>query len=98
MKPKNPFIKIGNLLGEQESFVSGNKFFYIDSAILTDANGENPKEFKQGVRVKWFCQDTHKTYRGRIEWLIITDYGSIEVSINNPNLGRLEIDELEIIK
>lgn len=98
MKPKNSFIKIGNLLGEQQSFVSGTKFSYIDSAIITDADGRNPKEFKKDVKVKWYCQDEHKTYKGRIEWLIITEEGNVEVSIDNPNLGRLDLDELEIIK
>jgi hypothetical protein len=95
--PKNPFISISEL-GEQSKFVSGNKYWFIESASIVDALEKNKKEFKKGVKVKWTCPDTYKQFKGKIEWLIITDEGSVEVSIDNNNVGRLELDELEIIK
>lgn len=89
MKPNNTDIKISEL-GEENTFVSGTKNWRIDYA---DFEGNR---FEKGVRVSWGDPDTGKRYRGVIEWLIIYD-GKVDVSIDNPHLGRLNLEELEYL-
>jgi len=90
MKPKNPNITISEL-GEQNTFVSGNKNWRIEWA---DYKG---KRFEKGVTVKWFDTEARgkeqKEYIGKIEWLIIIDDGSVQVATDMP-LGRLDVDQI----
>lgn len=89
MKPANTDITISEL-GDQRTFVSGNKYWFIEWANF------NGITFKEGMQVKWFDEEDNEWIIGPIEWLIITDYGSVEVSIDAPAYGRLPLDELEI--
>lgn len=87
--PKNTAITISEL-GEQHKFVSGNLYHRIEWADL------NGTRFEKGTKVKWFNEDDDKTYRGKIEWLIIVDDGRVEISIDHPWLGRLDLDAVEL--
>lgn len=88
--PKNTKIKISEL-GEQRSFVSGNKYHFIEWAEFKGVT------FKEGVMVKWKCPDEKITYKGKIQWLIILDNGDVQISIDAP-IGRLDLDEVSLIK
>ena len=94
MKPNNTKITISDL-GEQNTFVSGNKNWRIEWAEI------NGKRFEVGDTVKWIDTEAKgrekKVYKGKIEWLIIIDDGCVEVSTDMP-LGRLPVDEIELIK
>ena len=89
MKPKNNKIQIGAILSEH-NFVSGTKYWRIDKAIFED------NEFKVGTRVCWVDPDeeNHVEYNGNIEWLMIDEYGNVEVSIDNLLVGRLDLEDL----
>ena len=91
VQPKNPNIVISPL-GEQRTFVSGTKNWRIDWAIL------NKQRFDIGDVVSWKCLDDIKSYKGKIDWMIIVEDGNVEVSIDNPNVGRLPLDELILRK
>lgn len=94
IKPKNPKSTISEL-GEERTFVSGNKNYRIDWAEI------NGVRFEAGDIVKWIDEDAKgrekRVYKGKIEWLIIVDNGSVEVAINGP-IGRLYVDDIEMIK
>lgn len=89
MKAKNKKIKIGNIISEHE-FISGTKYYRIDSA---NYEGEN---FKIGDRVCWIDPDeqNHVEYNGNIEWMMIDEHGNVEVSIDNLQVGRLDLEDL----
>ena len=94
IKPKNPKIKISEL-GEEKTFVSGNKNYRLEWA-------QNKKvRFEVGDTVKWFDKDAKsgekRIYEGKIKWLIIVDNGSVEVATDMP-LGRLDLEEIKLIK
>jgi hypothetical protein len=86
-------------------FTSGTKYSYLDK-VVRPKDGE---EFKIGDLVSWDDPDveldregnfiTEQTFQGKIDsiFLIEHKYGEfeIEVSINNPRLGRLELNEIE---
>jgi hypothetical protein len=95
MKPKNPNITISEL-GIENTFVSGNKNWRIDYA---DFNGNR---FEVGTTIKWVDPDARgkekRVFKGKIEWLIIIDDGSVQIAIDNMNIGRLDVDEVEFIK
>lgn len=96
MNPKNPNITISEL-GQENTFVSGNKNWRIDWA---DYKG---KRFEQGVTVNWTDPDAkgkrgvQKVYVGKIEWLIIIDNGDVQVATDMP-LGRLDVDQIKFVK
>jgi hypothetical protein len=56
--------------------------------------GEN---FEQDIDYNWENPDDGNYFEGLIEYIIIVDTGSVEVSTNHPFLGRLDLDELEIL-
>lgn len=87
MKIKNKDITIGNILSEHE-FISGTKYFKIDSATYED------EVFKIGDRVAWVDPDEFVEYGGNIEWMMIDEYGNVEVSIDNIQVGRLDLQDL----
>lgn len=89
--PTNPKIKISEL-GEEKTFVSGNKNWRIRWA---DVDGQR---FERGDKVSWRCPDDNRKYVGVIEWMIFVDDGGVEVYINHKSLGRLPVDELKMIK
>jgi len=94
MKPSNPNITISEL-GQENTFVSGNKNWRIDWA---DYKG---KRFEVGVTVKWRDPDAkrgeQKVYVGKIEWLIIIDGGEVQMATDMP-LGRLDVDQVVFVK
>lgn len=94
MQPSNSKITISEL-GQENTFVSGNKNWRIDWA---DFEGNR---FEAGVTVKWIDPDARgkekRVYKGKIEWLIIIDDGSVQMATDMP-LGRLDVDEVEFIK
>jgi len=91
----NPNITISEL-GQERTFVSGNKNWRIDWADL------NGNRFEEGVTVKWVAPDAYgkqkSVYKGKIDWLIIIDDGSVQMSIDNNEIGRLDVDQVEFIK
>jgi hypothetical protein len=95
MNPSNPNITISEL-GQERTFVSGNKNWRIDWADL------NGNRFEVGTSVKWEDPDAYgkqkRIYKGKIEWLIIIDDGSVQMSIDNNEIGRLDVDQVEFIK
>jgi hypothetical protein len=95
MKPKNSDITISEL-GIENTFVSGNKNWRIDYA---DFNG---KRFEVGTTIRWVDPDARgkekRVYRGKIEWLIIIDDGSVQIATDIMALGRLDVDQVEFIK
>jgi hypothetical protein len=90
MKPTNTKITISDL-GDQRTFVSGSKYWFIEWAKF------NGNTFKEGMQVKWFDTDHRKWIKGPIEWLIITDNGSVEVSIDALGIGRLPLEEIKLV-
>jgi len=91
VQSKNPHITISPL-GEERKFVSGNKYWLLDWAKL------NGKRFEIGDTVSWRDNDERKIYKGKIEWICIIDDGYVEISIDNPNIGRIDLDEVVMIK
>jgi len=95
MKPSNTNITISEL-GMERTFVSGNKNWRIDWA---DFNGNR---FEVGTTIKWIDPDAYgkqkRVYKGKIEWLIIIDDGSVQIAIDNNETGRLDVDQVEFIK
>jgi len=89
--PKNTDIKISEL-GQQRSFVSGNKYWFIEWAEIFG------QRFEQGTKVKWRDLDDKKTYTAIIEWMIIIDDGDVQVSLADTPLGRIPLDELKLVK
>ncbi len=87
--PKNKDITIGNILSEHE-FISGIKYWKIDKATFEDG------EFKIGTRVVWIDPDEEEyvEYEGNIDWMLIDEQGDVEVSIDNQNVGRLDLEYL----
>ncbi len=97
IKPKNSKITISKL-GEENIFVSGNKNWRVDWAEI------NGVRFEVGDTVKWIDEEAQMSYKrqksvfkGKIEWIIIIDNGNVEIAADMP-LGRLPIDEVEMIK
>ena len=94
MQPSNPNITISEL-GQENTFVSGNKNWRIDWAKYKG------KVFEKGVTVKWRDPDAQrgeqKVYEGKIEWLIIIDDGSVQMATDMP-LGRLDVDQVTFVK
>jgi hypothetical protein len=83
---KNKNITIGNILSEH-TFVSGTKYWKISSASL---EGDT---FEVGTRVCVVEETTE--YHGNFEWLMIDEYGNVEVSIDNLELGgRVDLEDL----
>jgi len=91
IKLKNTNIKI-SALGEENTFVSGNKNWRLDWAKFEG------NLFKAGTKVEWECPDYGKVYKGFIEYIIVVDNGNVEVSTSNREIGRLDLDELIFIK
>ena len=87
---KNTSIRISDL-GEKRTFVGGNENWRLDWAEYEG------NIFKAGTKVGWECPDDGNYFEGLIEYIIIVDTGSVEVSTNHPFLGRLDLDELEIL-
>ena len=92
--PKDKDITIGNILSEH-TFVSGTKYWKIDSATYED------EEFRVGTSVGWVDidldddEDDFIEYRGKIDFILITEKGEVEVSIDNLNIGgRVDLDSL----
>lgn len=91
LKPKNSLIEISEFENER-SFVSGNKYYYLDWAKFKDVS------FKAGDKVEWEDEYTGKLFKGKIDWIIIIDDGSVEVSIKNSSYGRIPLQQLTLIK
>ena len=88
---KNPHITISPL-GEERKFVSGNKYWLLDWAELSG------NRFEIGDTVSWRDLDEGKAFKGKIEWICIIDDGYVQISIDNPNIGRIDLDEVVMIK
>jgi len=86
----NENITIGTL-GEENTFVSGTKNWRIDFAEL------NGNRFEVGTKVNFFDEDECEDYFGVIDWIIVTENGNVEVSIANTPLGRVDLEDLEIV-
>jgi len=91
IKLKNTNIKISEL-GEEHTFVSGNKNWSLAWAKFEE------NLFRAGTKVEWESPDYGDYYKGVIEYIIVVDNGNVEVSIDHPFLGRLDLDELIFIK
>lgn len=83
----------GFTVGTPESehkFVSGNLYWKIDSATF------NGNKFVVGDRVAVDYDDVPKTktYKGKIEWLMVDDMGSVQASISHKGLGRIPVEDL----
>ena len=90
LKVKNKEIEIGNVLSEHK-FVGGIKYWKIDSAKYDGFF------YKIGTRVCWFDSDCeyNTEYCGNIEYIIVDEYGNVEVSIDNLLVaGRLDLEDL----
>lgn len=88
-RPKNKDVKIWDIIKECK-FVGGQTYWTIDSAIYEE------QEFKKGTKICWVDPDEefHVEYCGNIEWLMIDERGNVEVSIDNLQVGRLDLEEL----
>ena len=94
--PNNEAIIIGDVI-EERKFVNGNKNWVLSHVELDN------KIYKKGVLVNVpeevldfdYDDDDYdiETYTGEIQWIIITERGSVEVSIDVP-LGRMNIEDL----
>ena len=87
---KNKNIKIGEL-GQERTFVSGTKNWRINWAEIFE------QKFEIGDKVSFFDEDDNETYIGLIDWMIVTERGDVEVSIQNTPLGRIDLEYLEKI-
>jgi len=88
MKLKNENIKIAEL-GEERTFVSGIKNWRIEWAELFE------ETFKVGDRVSYFDEDSEETFIGKIDFIIVTENGNVEVSIADTALGRVDLEDLQ---
>ena len=88
MKLKNEDIQIGEL-GEERTFVSGAKNWRIEWATLF---GE---KFEVGDKVSYFDEDSKETFIGKIEYIIATEGGDVEISISDTALGRVDLEDLQ---
>ena len=88
-RAKNNGFTVGNPESEHK-FVSGNAYWRVDSASFNGTNfvvGDNVGvEFNDGPR--------SKTYKGKIEWLMIDDMGEVQASTSIKDLGRLPVEDL----
>lgn len=93
MKPKHENTIIGEILSEHK-FVGGKKYWRIKDATIFD------QKFEIGDRVLWVDDEDEERsyYFGNILWMMIDDKGSVEVSIDNLLVGRLDLEELNIFK
>ena len=91
MKLRNEDIKIAEL-GEERTFVSGHKNWRIEWAEIFE------QRFGIGTLVSFFDEDDEETYFGKIDWMIVTELGDVEVSISDSPLGRIDLELLEHIK
>ncbi len=111
MTPNDTRITISEL-GQSNQFTSGNKYWNInwakvDSTLFKigfiveweDLADKKDKWFRAVIKQKDDPDSVKgKTYSGKIEWMIITDYGTVEISIDNPNItGRLNINEVKLV-
>ena len=88
IKLKNENIKIAEL-GEERTFVSGTKNWRIEWAELFE------ETFKVGDRVSYFDEDSEETFIGKIDYIIVTENGNVEVSIADTALGRVDLEDLQ---
>jgi hypothetical protein len=95
IKLKNTDITISEL-GEERTFISGTKNWRIDWAEIFG------QRFEVGDTVKWIDEDAvgreKRVYKGKIEWLIVTADGEVEISTDMPTIGRLDVDSVSMIK
>jgi hypothetical protein len=92
MRLKNPDIILGKIISEN-SFVSGTKFWKLESVSLDD------DFFTKGTKVLFTDPDDNSEYIGFVEWLMIDEFGNVEVSLSdNVGLGRVDLESLEIIQ
>lgn len=92
-QPKNKEITIGNVLSEH-TFVSGTKYWELDKVNFESV------DFKVGTRVCYVDPDeeSHVEYNGNIDFILIDEYGNVEVSIDNLLVGgRVDLEELEYL-
>ena len=82
LEPKG--IEISRL-EKENTFVSGTKNWNILWAIY------NGVKYSIGDVIKW---DKEGFIKGRINWMIVTEEGKVEVSINHKSVGRLPIEEI----
>jgi len=88
MKLKNENIKIAEL-GEERTFVSGTKNWRIEWATLFE------EKFEVGDKVSYFDDDSEEIFIGKIEYIIATEIGNVEVSIAEIALGRVDLEDLQ---
>ena len=88
MELKNKDIQIGEL-GEERTFVSGTKNWRIDWATLFE------EKFEVEDKVSYFDEDSEETFIGKIEYIIATERGDVEVSIADTALGRVDLEDLQ---
>ena len=91
MKLKNGDIQIGEL-GDERTFVSGTKNWRIKWATLFE------EKFEVGDKVSYFDEDSREMFIGLIDWMIVTETGSVEVSISDTALGRVDLEDLQHFK
>lgn len=90
LKLKNEDITIGKL-GEERTFISGTKNWRIEWAEL---DGER---YEVGTNVSFIDEDDNKEFIGHIEWMIVTADGEVQVSIADTTLGRVNLEDLQIL-
>jgi len=88
MELKNENIKIAEL-GEERTFVSGNKNWRIEWAEIFE------EIFKVGNKVSYFDEDSEETFIGTIEYIIVTETRGVEVSITDTALGRVDLEGIQ---
>ena len=87
IKLKNEEIYLSDIdLENEQSFVSGHKYWIVDYAIYKG------KKFEKGVVFKYTDDDNY--YEGVINRIIVTEDGSVQVSFDAP-LGRVNLDDYD---
>ena len=88
MLVKNNTIEISSL-GEEKKFISGHKYWMIEWAKYKN------HIFKIGDVVSFYDHDDNEQYCGEIDYIIYVEDNSVEVSIKNTPLGRIDIESLD---
>ncbi len=84
---KNKEITVGPLLS-RHVFVGNTVYFKIPFATYKGV------KFSIGDTIIW---EDDKTYKGKIDWMLVTEDGEVQVSIDNLSIGRLPIEEIQKI-
>lgn len=88
IKPKCKDVTIGNIISES-SFINKSKYWDVDSATFDGA------EIKIGTRCV-FQDEYGERFEGKVDKIIITEQGDVDVSLADTPLGRISIEDLEI--